>query len=502
MLKKSLPIFIPFIGVLAFLLFTFQYSLSTFFLPHIFPYDEKRLMELFLLVSAPLMSLLFYENIISIFQSMRKPTQAVLGLFLLLGFLSSLFAAIPMAALLEWSLFILLIFFSVFWCAVGLKVGPRFFFYNALLVFFAAAFYLVPVIKAYLWSIHHNQAINFFPFFINPRFLAQFIVWALPLLPLILLTKKPWPLKMLFFALASFWWTLAIVNGSRGLLLSLGIASLIGLLIFRKALLPWIFQQLLLIATAIFLIFIFTHSLPLFLKNKTQAPALSATLNNIHNNIVHINTVSSNTLNPRLVLYKNALNLTLQHPLLGVGPMHFALSPSKMMKKYTVFNAHPHNFLLLFLSEWGIPATIALAFFIIILLKNFFKALPKKSGDFVAPSFSIALIAGLFYALFSGVFVMPLSQVMGAIIIGNCLVLYFQNKPAEEIKKAPLPIIVGALLIFSISIVSLNVIPVLPRLTQLETLWFQRHQSDIGEFVPRFWMQGWLIDQPLRTNPE
>src|SRR4029079_18763003 len=145
------------------------------------------------------------------------------------GFLSCCFAAIPMAALLEWSLFILLIFFAVFWCSVGLKMGARFFIYNALLVFLAAAFYLFPAVKAYVWSIQNNTPINFFPFFINPRFFAQFVAWSLPLLPIALLWKKNLAWKIPLFALGSFWWALSIINGSRGLLLSLGLASVIGL---------------------------------------------------------------------------------------------------------------------------------------------------------------------------------------------------------------------------------------------------------------------------------
>jgi O-antigen ligase len=175
--------------------------------------------------------------------------------------------------------------------------------------------------------------------------------------------------------------------------------------------------------------------------------------------------------------------------------MHFALGPTQEMRNTRIFNGHPHNFPLLILSEWGLPGAIALGFFIFILLRNFSKNLPKDNPDLIVPSYYISLIAGLLYSLVSGVTVMPLSQIMGAIIVANCLVIYFQNKLVlSSTKKMPYQIVIGALLLFSLLMISINVIPNLRDLPRAESLWFQEHQADIGEFIPRFWLQGWLTD--------
>ena len=50
----------------------------------------------------------------------------------------------------------------------------------------------------------------------------------------------------------------------------------------------------------------------------------------------------------RLILWKQAVNLIKQHPFFGVGPQHFAYYPNE-------WGAHPHNAVLLFATEWGLP---------------------------------------------------------------------------------------------------------------------------------------------------
>ena len=61
------------------------------------------------------------------------------------------------------------------------------------------------------------------------------------------------------------------------------------------------------------------------------------------------------SLTARDVLWKLAIDATLQAPLLGIGPGEFARLGS-------FAGAHPHNWILQFACEWGLPALVAVLF--------------------------------------------------------------------------------------------------------------------------------------------
>lgn len=54
----------------------------------------------------------------------------------------------------------------------------------------------------------------------------------------------------------------------------------------------------------------------------------------------------------RLQYWRKCLRAAWQHPVLGIGPMHYAWPPFDFMKA-----AHPHNAFLQWLAEWGVPST-------------------------------------------------------------------------------------------------------------------------------------------------
>ena len=56
------------------------------------------------------------------------------------------------------------------------------------------------------------------------------------------------------------------------------------------------------------------------------------------------------SVNERVVMMKSSAELTLRHPLLGVGPGQFGLHYAKTMA------AHPHNSVLQLLAEYGLIA--------------------------------------------------------------------------------------------------------------------------------------------------
>jgi O-antigen ligase len=99
-------------------------------------------------------------------------------------------------------------------------------------------------------------------------------------------------------------------------------------------------------------------------------------------------------------LWQKALTLWQSHPLLGIGGDNFALAQPWLL------NAHPHNLIVQWISEWGIAGLLAL-----LLLLPLTYALFKQRKRL--PSFALgALVAVGLDSLLSGVLVYPLSQML------------------------------------------------------------------------------------------
>ena len=103
----------------------------------------------------------------------------------------------------------------------------------------------------------------------------------------------------------------------------------------------------------------------------------------------------------RYELWVKAVSLWHQHPLLGVGGNNFVTSNPWLL------NGHPHNIPLQFVSEYGVSGILAILLVIPIGVQIF-------KNRKILPAFAIAaMIAVVVDALFSGVLVYPLSQILG-----------------------------------------------------------------------------------------
>jgi len=119
----------------------------------------------------------------------------------------------------------------------------------------------------------------------------------------------------------------------------------------------------------------------------------------------------------RLYLWKLAVADVVQHPLLGIGPMHYAHLPNMMA-------AHPHNSVLQLAAEWGLPA----AALMLVLLGALFAARIRAIRQLTLASdgrsvWAVCLLAaavGCIDSLVSGTLVMPVSQ-MWWIVAAGCM---------------------------------------------------------------------------------
>jgi O-antigen ligase len=114
------------------------------------------------------------------------------------------------------------------------------------------------------------------------------------------------------------------------------------------------------------------------------------------------------TLTHRDVLWALSLEAIRAAPWLGVGPMNFAAISNRV-------GAHPHNWILQFAAEWGIPALLIGCAAIAHFLRRhtgWVGSLPSGAG-------AITLLVALSFGLVDGSLVMPVSQTAAAILAGT-----------------------------------------------------------------------------------
>jgi len=132
---------------------------------------------------------------------------------------------------------------------------------------------------------------------------------------------------------------------------------------------------------------------------------------------------------PRITLWGKALQMGLEAPFFGKGPMHYALTPNP-------YAAHPHNSILQIWSEWGLLALLSLGGILAFSLKKAFgkihKYNSKRSNILLLTSFAFSISCAAIYSLVSGVIVTPLSQLSLACIGG--LTLGF-SRPGKVVEK-------------------------------------------------------------------
>jgi putative inorganic carbon (hco3(-)) transporter len=194
----------------------------------------------------------------------------------------------------------------------------------------------------------------------------------------------------------------------------------------------------------------------------------------------------------RLVLWGQTVELIKAHPLLGVGPMHFAYYP------YFSFGS-PHNILLQLAVECGIPAAIFILGLFFLGLVGWLKVSDLKttkenvlSANVVPISLTASLIAGTCYSLVSGVLVTPLGQIMACVVIGWALGYYYaQTKTVSLCDSVAAQIFFVILVLLGFIGVIAGIFPAIFSLSANEIKWlYDRNFHTL--YRPRFWLQGYL----------
>lgn len=135
-------------------------------------------------------------------------------------------------------------------------------------------------------------------------------------------------------------------------------------------------------------------------------------------------------LSQREILWQHAWTTIVDHPWLGVGPMHFASLGNDV-------GAHPHQALLQIGSEWGLPVLFMAMAVVAVWL---FKALDQIRASVVRPDADLrwallfAVLSSMVQSMVDGVLVMPYPQLWLAITVGWCSARCLPRFQGEGVK--------------------------------------------------------------------
>ncbi len=197
------------------------------------------------------------------------------------------------------------------------------------------------------------------------------------------------------------------------------------------------------------------------------------------------------TVHSRDFLLLRAWEMFKQSPWFGVGPMHFA-------HVYNGKAAHPHNVYIQFLAEFGVIAT---GFAALLAWKGLgrcatcFRSIAADQRP-LAVALCTSTVAVLVDALFSGNFVMPVSQLWIAILIALLIAVYRRSQPPREIVATSSPwkvrLNIFIQLVFIVATLALTGISAFEAFT-CDPLVLPGADPAVWRYVaPRFWSHGWF----------
>ena len=305
--------------------------------------------------------------------------------------------------------------------------------------------------------------------FSNKRFYGQFQTFTLPLLALPLLLASTSRLtRGLVFALLCAWWLIAISGGTRGTWLGIGVAAVI-LAFLGAAGRRWLAWQVAALCGGLFLYWLLFMVLARYLG--LEIASLS-------------NDRLTTSLSGREVIWWQAWDMIRERPWLGFGPMHFADIPNPIA-------AHPHQAILQWASEWGVPSALCVSLLALrggwATLRVIHRQGPARSPqDLLRLCLFAALLGATVQAMVDGVMVMPYSQLWLALVVGWLMALHPWHTPVVE----PMPLLHRAWQVAAVLAAALLVVVVyrdLPGSTERS-----QHYIDTakGHLQPRFWVQG------------
>ena len=377
---------------------------SMHFMPsYMYLHDGQRLLQLILLASVLIHSMLSWQATCNLIPVINKVRSAVFVL-LILAIISTFLAQSPRHAIIEISIFAALSYLSLFFAGLYYQNKALLIKYLIYGLWISIVLYIFAFYVGYITACVYRTPLTWpAPMlgFNNPRFFNQYQLWGLGLacLPILAYDLKKSVRLWLNVALIC-WWVILFYSASRGVLLAWLASMIITAFTYRKLAYPLLRMQLIHAAAGFCAYCIFFMLIPF---------------------LIHLDLVAGeilrDTSSGRIELWKIALSITHKYPWFGAGPMSYPW--------FSPVNYHPHNSVLQLSAEWGLPATsiiLSLAGYGIYCWLKRFSASKLQAESKLDSNFAIILlftiVANAAYSLVDGVIVMPMSQVMMFTVIG------------------------------------------------------------------------------------
>jgi len=450
------------------------------FIPPLSPFNEKRVLQIGVLIALACSLLAvrsarqrWLETFIGLPLTARWGLGGVFGL----GLLSSALAPAPFYAFLEVGHFALL-FVAAGIVASEVRHAPRGT-QRALLgvVIVSAGLYAVYVAVGYG---AHLAVADIKPWpeggtnYANVRFFNHYQTWTLPLLAGIVLSlPRRWRAgRGLAFGLVALWWALVFASNVRGTVVAMGVTAVGVGLLYRWRAKNWLLVQ----AAGLLLGFGLYH----FLFSTGTAPPVADKFGEVSPD------------SRRLQHWRVCLKMAWAHPILGIGPMHFAWLPYPFTEP-----ASPHSALMRGLVEWGVPSTIAMVGLTgwggwqWMKQERETESTPNGVPDAISVALVASVLAGAAHSMVSGLTLAPLSQMLLVLVGGWAWGRYRHADWGTEMDSSLRShVLLGALLLASMAVVGGS----LKDLSTVEERRssFREATDHRNRLSPRYWAQGYI----------
>lgn len=258
--------------------------------------------------------------------------------------------------------------------------------------------------------------------FSNPRFVSQALVWVVPVLCVggITATASNGH-KYLLRSAGTAGFLILLLAGGRGALLAIAASIAITLLLTRGK--P---------TRSLASLSVFGHLITAAALHLGVVLVIGAAESNVY---LGEKLVRSG-LSLRDVLWARAIQLSVENPIIGIGPGHYAIFEGS---GFTA--AHPHSLPLQLVSEWGIPAAGGFGYAIVYSLWRLGRFIARDSAtvhqERLLQALSISIFASAILSWFDGVLVMPWSLGLGFIVCGLAMSIVIARRPGGLIAASP-----------------------------------------------------------------
>ncbi len=302
--------------------------------------------------------------------------------------------------------------------------------------------------------------------FSHIRFFNHIQTWTLPVFVSAIVFVRTQRYKIILFLTLSLWWSLLMQSGGRGTFLAVAASLVVVSILFpqnRKRRFC-VFLGSLAVGVAAYLALFYSISVP-------------------------ARSITRRGMSGRLQMWEKAWSMFSEHPIFGTGPLSYSIVENK-----NVYFAHPHNFYLQILSEWGLVVFIIFIIFMILGACKIISITKSKiNNQWKELEIGIVWAAGaaFLHAGLSQIFHSPLSQLFIIFFLAWGLKTLYANKkdhPSVQVKTSALAIVS---LVVICAFVYLNRAMIGNSLHHYRNY---RHQYETHRLYPRIWEQG-LFDE-------